>query len=73
MIHLGIDLGTTFSLISHLNANGQPTLFPDSHNASEFRTPSVLSFTPGGVLVGRAVEELSMSAGAAGVHRPFRR
>jgi molecular chaperone DnaK len=57
MIHLGIDLGTTYSLVSHVNAHGQPTLFPDSHDASEFRTPSVVCFSSEGVLVGQAVEE----------------
>ena len=58
MIHCGIDLGTTFSLISYVNAQGQPALFPDVHNANEFRTPSVVHIGERDCLVGSAAEEL---------------
>ncbi len=58
MIYPGIDLGTTYSLIAHVNAYGQPTLFPDLHDANNFRTPSVVYIGREGCLVGAASEEL---------------
>jgi molecular chaperone DnaK len=58
MIYPGIDLGTTFSLIAHVNSYGQPTLFPDLHDANSFRTPSTVYIGREGCLVGAAVEEL---------------
>ena len=60
-MRVGIDLGTTYSLIAHLNAKGAPTLFPDLHDASAFRTPSVVHAGRGGLLVGDAVETLLRS------------
>ena len=58
MIHVGIDLGTTNSLISYVNAYGQPTLCPDTSDASQFSTPSVVYIGPEGTLVGRPAEML---------------
>lgn len=58
MIFPGIDLGTTFSMVAHVNAHGQPALFPDVHNASLFRTPSTVYVGREGCLVGAAAEEL---------------
>jgi molecular chaperone DnaK len=57
-MHVGIDLGTTFSLIARVDARGIPVLFPDRHEAERFKTPSVVHIGPEGVLVGQAVEEL---------------
>lgn len=58
MLYLGIDLGTTYSLVAHMNDHGQPTLFPDFHDANEFRTPSIVHIGPEGCFVGSAVEEM---------------
>ena len=58
MIYPGIDLGTTYSMIAHVNAYGQPALFPDLLDASQFRTPSVVHMGKQGCLIGAAVEEL---------------
>ena len=58
MIFPGIDLGTTYSMMAHVNSYGQPALFPDVHNASQFRTPSVVYIGREGCLVGEAAEEL---------------
>ena len=58
MINLGIDLGTTFSLVSYVNPHGIPALFPDYHDANEFRTPSVVHIGEEGCLVGGPLEEL---------------
>jgi molecular chaperone DnaK len=57
-MHVGIDLGTTFSLIARVDARGIPVLFPDRHEAERFKTPSVVHIGPEGALVGQAVEEL---------------
>jgi molecular chaperone DnaK len=54
----GIDLGTTFSLISHLNASGIPAICPCHSNSQKFQTPSLLHIGPRGCLVGDIVEEL---------------
>lgn len=58
MIHVGIDLGTTFSKISHLGVTGAPSLFPDSGDSSAFQTPSVVYIDSRGCLVGNVVESL---------------
>ncbi len=58
MLYLGIDLGTTFSLVAHVNDRGLPTLFPDAHNANEYRTPSCVHVQGQVALVGDALEEL---------------
>ena len=57
-MHVGIDLGTTFSLIARVDAHGIPVLFPDRNEAERFKTPSVVHIGPEGALVGQAVEEL---------------
>lgn len=58
MLYLGIDLGTTYSLVAYVNEHGLPTLFPDFHDANEFRTPSVVHINDKGCLVGTTLEEL---------------
>ena len=58
MLYLGIDLGTTYSLAAYVNDHGLPSLFPDFHDANEFRTPSVVHLSDDGCLVGTALEEL---------------
>jgi len=58
MISAGIDLGTTFSAIAHINPEGIPTLFPDAHDADLFRTPSVVHIGEMDCLVGDNVENL---------------
>ncbi|WP_209332375.1 Hsp70 family protein [Lunatimonas salinarum] len=39
---VGIDLGTTYSLISRVGKNGIPVLIPDNHKNSVFTTPSII-------------------------------
>lgn len=58
MIHVGIDLGTTYSKISHLGVTGAPSLFPDATDANAFQTPSVAYIDSRGCLVGNVVESL---------------
>jgi molecular chaperone DnaK len=62
MMFPGIDLGTTFSLIAHVNAHGQPALFSDAHDTRQFSTPSVFYIGREGTLVGQPAEELLIDA-----------
>ena len=48
---LGIDLGTTYSLVAHLDRLGRPTSIPNSDG--ELLTPSVVLFDADGPVVGR--------------------
>src|SRR5262245_46920944 len=48
---VGIDLGTTNSLVAYLD-NGIPKVIPDSEGRALL--PSVVAFTPNGVVVGEA-------------------
>jgi molecular chaperone DnaK len=57
-MNVGIDLGTTFSLIAQKNDKGVPALFPDLHDANLFRTPSVVHVAGGSALVGQVAEDL---------------
>lgn len=54
----GIDLGTTFSLISYLDSSGTPTLCPSRRDPQRFQTPSVVHIGERGCIVGDLVEEL---------------
>lgn len=57
MTHLGIDLGTAFSLVSFVNNDGVPTLCPDIDRARSFQTASAVHVGPRGILVGQALED----------------
>lgn len=54
----GIDLGTTYSMIAHVNAFGHPALFPDLNDAGQFRTASAVYLGAQGCLIGGAVDDL---------------
>lgn len=47
---VGIDLGTTYSCLSHLTPQGQPVTLPNS--LGELATPSVVLFDGGEIVVG---------------------
>ncbi|CAN5474562.1 Hsp70 family protein [soil metagenome] len=47
---IGIDLGTTFSAVAHIDAYGKPQIIPNAD--SERITPSVILFDSGNVVVG---------------------
>ncbi len=48
---VGIDLGTTFSLVAHVDAQGRPACIPNS--AGDLLTPSIVLFDEGGAVVGK--------------------
>lgn len=50
-VPVGIDLGTTYSVIAHLDEKGRPTSIPNSNG--DLLTPSVVLFDDDGVVVGK--------------------
>ena len=55
---VGIDLGTSYSLIATTSPSGQPILIPDFLERDEFQTPSVIHLGPSGTFVGALVDTL---------------
>lgn len=58
---VGIDLGTTFSVVAFINGNGHAEAIAD--DAGHVLTPSVIHFGPGGPVVGAEAKE-QQAAGA---------
>ena len=56
---VGIDLGTTFSAVAHIDAYGKPQIVPNSE--SERITPSVILFENEGVVVGSVAKNNSVA------------
>src|SRR5216117_3917057 len=56
---IGIDLGTTFSAIAHIDAYGKPQIIPNSE--SERITPSVILFDGSNVIVGTTAKNNAVS------------
>ena len=58
---VGIDLGTTFSVVSYLDPEGRPKTIPNAEG--DFTTPSVVLFEDKNIVVGKeAVKAASMEA-----------
>jgi molecular chaperone DnaK len=72
-MRVGIDLGTTYSLITVLGHDGRPYLIPDSENSELFATPSVVSIAEGSAFVGQIVETLTENNPDLPVQRFFKR
>lgn len=66
---VGIDLGTTFSLISYVNSMGTPTLVPTRRDGQRFQTPSVVHIGERGCLVGDLLEEMLNEEPALPINR----
>lgn len=56
---VGIDLGTTFSVVAYINAQGRPEVIPNEHGKAI--TPSVIYFSPKGSIVGDEAKEYQAS------------
>ena len=56
---IGIDLGTTFSAVAHIDAYGKPQIIPNSEN--ERITPSVILFEDGNAIVGTHAKNNSVA------------
>lgn len=52
---VGIDLGTTFSVVAYINKDGRPEVIRNEY--SDATTPSVVYLGPGGPLVGREAKD----------------
>ena len=64
---IGIDLGTTYSVIARVNDVGRPETIPNSEG--ELLTPSVILFDGDEVIVGReAVKARSMELELSLIH-----
>lgn len=70
---VGIDLGTTYSLVARMESNGIPILLPDQTDQDVFHTPSVVLVTNNCAFVGRIVETLLEQEPALRVIRFFKR
>ena len=57
-MRVGIDLGTTFSLVSRLETDGRPVLMPDCAFADIYSTPSAVYINDGNAAVGFLVDTL---------------
>lgn len=56
--YIGIDLGTTFSCMAYINANGQPEIIPNAEGQNI--TPSVVLFDGDTSIVGREAKVQSL-------------
>ena len=56
---IGIDLGTTFSAVAHVNEDGQPEIIPNAENHRI--TSSVILFKDGSVTVGNVAKQYARS------------
>jgi molecular chaperone DnaK len=55
---VGIDLGTTYSVVAALDASGRPVTIPNRHG--ELSTPSVVLFDDEGLIVGKEAQRLAL-------------
>lgn len=69
----GIDLGTTFSLIAHLDRTGVPVLLPDNTFKDVFSTPSAVHIADRNAAVGYLVDTLLEQNADLPVMRFFKR
>ena len=55
---VGIDLGTTYSVVAALDRTGRPMTIPNRHG--DLSTPSVVLFDDDGLIVGKEAQRLAM-------------
>ncbi len=67
---VGIDLGTTYSVVAYINAQGRPEVIPNEHGKAI--TPSVVYFSGHGPIVGDEAKE-RQAAGEESVASFFKR
>lgn len=72
-MHVGVDLGTTYSLISRIDQSGRATLLPDSANRDLVHTPSVVYVNGRSAFVGSVVDMLLEQDPTLPVVRFFKR
>src|SRR5689334_2164748 len=57
-MQVGVDLGTTYSLVARVDHEGRPTLLPDHAERDVVHTPSVVYVNGRTAFVGRIVDTL---------------
>ena len=72
-MRVGIDLGTTYSLISDIGPEGRPRLIPDCLEPELVHTPSVIHIEKASAFVGSMAEALLETDPSATVVRFFKR
>jgi len=72
-MRVGIDLGTTYSLIAEMGVDGQPNLVPDCSDPEVVHTPSSVHITGGNAFVGTMAEALLENDPSLQVVRFFKR
>lgn len=72
-MNVGIDLGTTYSLVARVDHDGQAVLLPDQSEPDEFFTPSAVHIATDTAFVGRIVEVLLEQEPGLRVMRFFKR
>ena len=72
-MRVGIDLGTTYSLVARMDAEGRPALVPDCAESDVFHTPSVVHIAQNAAFVGRMAEQLLEQDPTIQVIRFFKR
>jgi molecular chaperone DnaK len=72
-MNVGIDLGTTYSLIARMGHDGVPLLLPDQIEQELVHTPSVVYIANESAFVGRIVETLLEQDPGLKVIRFFKR
>lgn len=70
---VGIDLGTTYSLIARMDAAGLPVLMPDASDRGAFHTPSVVHIAGSTAFVGQMAEDVLEQDASKTVIRFFKR
>ncbi len=70
-VAVGIDLGTTYSVVAQVDVNGQPQIIPNSDN--QRTTPSVIFIDGGQVVVGSVAKEQTQLGGGNTIQfiKPF--
>src|SRR5512138_2870499 len=72
-MRVGIDLGTTYSLIAEMGVEGKPTLIPDCNDPELVHTPSSVHIAGCNAFVGTLAEALLENDPSLAVVRFFKR
>lgn len=70
---VGIDLGTSYSLVARTHPDGSTTLIPDFRDAERVHTPSVVLITGGAAFVGAIAEDVMEDQPELPILRFFKR
>lgn len=72
-MNIGIDLGTSYSLVARMHPDGSAGLIPDVRDEEQFHTPSVVLITGSNAFVGTIAEDMTEAHPDLPVIRFFKR